>query len=159
MSATTRPLRWQDLRAVAALEQRVHPEDAWSEATWWGELAERPRRDYAVRVDGPADRLVGYAGLDLAGDTADVMTIAVDPSLQGRGHGTALLRHLHTRAASAGCGAVLLEVREDNTSARAMYDRHGYRLVRRRRGYYQPDGVDALVLRRDLTVDRQALRG
>ncbi len=152
MSATTRPLRWQDLGAVAALEGQVHPDDAWSEATWWAELAERPRRDYVVRVD-ERDRLVGYAGLDLAGETADVMTIAVDPLLHGQGHGAALLRHLHARARTAGCGAVLLEVREDNTGARALYDRHGYTLVHRRRGYYQPGGVDALVLRRDLTHD------
>jgi ribosomal-protein-alanine N-acetyltransferase len=154
MTAVTRPMRWQDLRGVAALEQQVHPDDAWSEVTWWAELAQRPRRDYAVRVDEHG-QLLGYAGLDLAGATADVMTIAVDPVRQGQGHGASLLRHLHTRAATAGCDAVLLEVREDNTAARAMYDQHGYTLVHRRPGYYQPGGIDALVLRRDLSLDRE----
>jgi [ribosomal protein S18]-alanine N-acetyltransferase len=153
MSAVTRPLRWQDLSAVASLEQLLHPDDPWSVATWWAELAERPRRDYVVRVE--SEQLVGYAGLDLAGDSADVMTVAVDPQRQGQGHGDALMEHLHSRAARAGCDTVLLEVREDNRAARGLYGRHGYVLVHRRRGYYQPSGVDALVLRRSLGAEAE----
>lgn len=152
-----RGMGWRDLRAVAALERQVHPEDAWSLATWWAELAGRPRRDYSVLTQPPARSgpalppvVVAYAGLDLAGETVDLMTLAVDPGVRGRGHGRRMMDHLHARAAVAGAHAVVLEVREDNMAARALYDRCGYVQVHRRRGYYQPGAVDALVLRRDL---------
>lgn len=150
-------MRWQDLTAVAALEAVVYPDDAWSAATWWSELAERPRRDYWVLTTppagpGPAPVLLGYAGLDLAGENADVMTVAVDPRRRGEGHGVHLMEQLRTRAARAGAGALVLEVREDNTAARRLYDRCGYTQIHRRRGYYQPGGVDALVLRREVST-------
>jgi ribosomal-protein-alanine N-acetyltransferase len=44
----------------------------------------------------------------------------------------------------------LLEVREDNPRARQLYSRHGFTEVGVRRGYYQPSGVDAVVMRKGL---------
>jgi len=44
----------------------------------------------------------------------------------------------------------LLEVREDNPRARQLYSRHGFTEVGIRRGYYQPSGVDAVVMRKEL---------
>ena len=45
---TLREARWTDVPALAALEAQLFPDDAWSESTWWAELAGRPRRDYVV---------------------------------------------------------------------------------------------------------------
>jgi ribosomal protein S18 acetylase RimI-like enzyme len=44
----------------------------------------------------------------------------------------------------------LLEVREDNPRARRLYLRHGFAEAGIRRGYYQPSGVDAVVMRKVL---------
>lgn len=140
-----RALRWQDLAEVQRIESAAFPDDAWSPASFWGELAARPRRDYVVLED---DGIVGYAGLDLAGETADVMTIAVDPGRRGAGHGARLLEALLARAEAAGAEQVMLEVRADNAAATGLYERFGFTEVRRRRGYYQPGSVDALVMRR-----------
>ena len=71
-----RELTWTDIPALAAAERELFADDAWTEPTWWAELAARPRRDYLVATT-PDGSLVGYAGVDCAGDTADVMTIAV----------------------------------------------------------------------------------
>ncbi len=141
-----RELRWEDLVEVADLEARLYPATAWSEAAWWAELAGRPRRYYLVAVcEG---RVAGYAGLDLNGSSADVMTIAVDPRQQGRGIGAALLTGLHRQAARRSASSTMLEVRTDNVSARLLYARHGYQQIQVRPKYYPPEGVDALVLRR-----------
>ena len=66
-----RDARWTDLAALAALESDLFAHDAWSEPTWWAELAGRPRRDYVVLTeadaDGRATRCSATAGSTTAG--------------------------------------------------------------------------------------------
>lgn len=146
-------MRWQDMGAVLAVERASYPQTAWSEATWWAELAARPRRIYLVCTQdaaGEAGELLGYAGLDVGGEEADVMTITVDPARRGGGIGTTLLLGLHEHAIARGVRRIVLEVRADNERAQHLYARHGYEAISRRRGYYQPEGVDAIVLRAHL---------
>ena len=145
-----RELEWTDLAHLAELEQQIFAHDAWSEQTWWAELAARPRRDYVV-ASAPDGTIAGYAGLDVSGDVADVMTIAVTPTHQGRGLGRVLLAELVRRASERAVEAVLLEVRADNDAARRLYDRAGFEVISVRRRYYQPGDVDALVMRLLLT--------
>ena len=148
MSAATREivlreLGWPDLEQVAALEQELFPQDAWDLASWWHELAGRPRRDYLVLTD--PDGVLGYAGLDHGGEVSDVMTIAVHPRGRGHGLGQRLLDELVARARQAGAQRIMLEVRADNEAARSLYASAGFELVSTRRRYYGE--VDALVLR------------
>jgi [ribosomal protein S18]-alanine N-acetyltransferase len=140
----------QDMPAVLALERELFPEDAWTPEMFAGEFAQPDsRRRYLVAEDGNA--LIGYAGMMFAGGPqADVVTLAVDPAFWGHGTGTALLCALVDEAAKRGCREVFLEVREDNPRARRLYLRHGFTEVGIRRGYYQPSGVDAVVMRKDL---------
>ena len=106
-------------------------------------------RLYLVAEEG--DTLIGYAGMMFTGGPqADVVTLAVDPARWGRGTGTALLSALVAEAARRGCTEVLLEVRKDNPRARQLYLRHGFAEIGIRRGYYQPSGVDAVVMRKVL---------
>ena len=163
-----RDVRWADLSVLAGYERDLFAADAWSEATWWAELAGRPRREYVLAQVGrdaaadaaPADdasdagdgTIVGYAGLDHAGAVADVMTLAVAAPYRGRGVGDLLVGELVRRAEAGGADAVMLEVRADNPAALALYERHGFAQVSMRPRYYQPGDVDALVLRR--TVGR-----
>lgn len=144
---TLRDVHWHDIGALASLEREVFPDDAWSEASWWAELAGRPRRDYVVDED--ARGIVGYGGLDHAGEVSDVMTLAVAPRGRGHGRGRALLDDLISRTRARGGLHVMLEVRADNAAALRLYRDAGFVLLRRRRGYY-PDGADALVMRRTL---------
>jgi ribosomal-protein-alanine N-acetyltransferase len=143
-----REMRWTDIEELAALERELFPHDAWSEPTWWAELAERPRRDYLVEED--TDGIAGYAGLDLGGEVADVMTLAVASRAQGRGLGRQLLEELVERAQRDGAEYLMLEVRDDNAPARALYEGAGFELLTTRRRYYQPGSVDAHILRRTL---------
>ena len=96
--------------------------------------------------------VVGYAAVLAprgSGD-ADVLTIAVDEAHRGAGTGAALLQHLLDTASARGASRVFLEVRADNPVAQHLYGTRGFRVVGRRPRYYQPDGVDAIVMRLDL---------
>ena len=79
------------------------------------------------------------------------MTLAVASDHWGLGIGSALLEALITEAARRDCTWVFLEVRTDNSRAQRLYRRYGFTEIGIRRGYYQPSGADALVMRRDVT--------
>ena len=136
-------MRWWHLDRVMELEHELFEAETWSLAGYWNELAEAGRR-YVVAVD-PDDLVLGFGGLAVGGDEAHVLTLAVTGAAQGGGLGTALLRDLLD---AAGDRRVFLEVRADNPTAQRLYERHGFVPVGRRRRYYQPSGVDAVVMAR-----------
>ena len=78
------------------------------------------------------------------------MTIAVRAAFWGSGTGSALLTALLAAARERGCAEVFLEVRADNPRAHGLYLRRGFAEIGVRRGYYQPSGTDAIVMRKDL---------
>jgi ribosomal-protein-alanine N-acetyltransferase len=140
-----------DLGAVLGLERELFGEEAWSRLMLQDELAQQPAsRHYLVAE--LAGRVVGYAGLLAAGTQADVVTIAVTGSRQGHGTGAALLAALLAEARRRGCTEVFLEVRVDNLRAQGLYRSRGFAQIGVRRGYYQPSGADALVMRLDLAA-------
>jgi [ribosomal protein S18]-alanine N-acetyltransferase len=148
MSTVLQPMRWWHIGPVMELEKRLFVDDAWTDTMFWSELAEPATRHYVVAVDG--ENVVGYAGLCAynAGE-AYVQTIGVDADRRRKGIGTALLVDLLDEAGRRGCSRVDLEVRDGNDEAIRLYEQHGFRRVGVRRGYYQPSGADAVVMRRD----------
>jgi [ribosomal protein S18]-alanine N-acetyltransferase len=140
----------RDMPAIMSLEQELFPDDAWTPEMFAEEFAQpASRRLYLAAEEGTS--LIGYAGMMFTGGPqADVVTLAVAPQRWGRGTGTALLLALVDEARRRGHTEVLLEVREDNPRARRLYQRHGFTEVGIRREYYQPSGIDAVVMRRAL---------
>lgn len=136
-----------DLDAVMALEHAAFPASAWERATMRAEIASEWGR-YIIAVDGEGAAL-GYAGLRAVGVEGDVQTIAVAEAARGRGIGRALLAELLAEAERRGVRELFLEVRADNAAARALYESVGFREIGVRPRYYQPEDVDAVVMKRD----------
>jgi [ribosomal protein S18]-alanine N-acetyltransferase len=169
-----RPLVPADLAGVVALERELFPEDPWSPDMFADEVAQPPetRRYLLAEAGAGTDAgngaeaktsrgteagagavMAGYAGAMFAagGTQADVLTIAVRPAYWGSGVGSALLAALVAAAVEHDCTELFLEVRADNPRAHGLYLRRGFTEIGLRRGYYQPSGVDAIVMRKDLT--------
>ena len=140
-----RPMRWWDIDVVDPLEQELFPLDPWSIDQWWRELAQLHNHYFVVESAG---ELCGYAGLSISGIDADIQTIAIADSFQGKGIGRKLLNQLVARSLELGVTYIFLEVRSDNTSALSMYSSFGFAEISKRAKYY-PDGTDAVILRRD----------
>jgi [ribosomal protein S18]-alanine N-acetyltransferase len=140
------PMTEDDLGGVRAVEATAF-DDAWSAATWRGELARDDRRWRVLRLDAET---VGFAGLWVAVDAAHVMRLAVAPVWRGQGLGGTLLDDLLEQAARAGREALTLEVRASNAAAISLYRRRGFVSHGTRPGYYA-DGEDAVVLWREPT--------
>ncbi len=142
-------MRWWDIEPVMVIERELFGDEAWSDGMFWSELAERSTRTYLVEEDD-AGAICAYAGLCCyAPHEAYIQTIAVAPSAQRRGIGEKLLVTLLDEAERRTCEHVDLEVRADNDAAMRLYERHGFTKIAVRRNYYQPSGIDAVVMRRE----------
>lgn len=142
-----------DVDAVAAIEQVAFRQSAWPPELLQAELSGPGRWYFVAEVLGVGPvgvaqryRVVGYGGIAI-GDVGEVMTLGVDPSQRGRGIGRRLMAELLTTARGRGADQVFLEVRVDNEVAQRLYLSMGFEQIAVRRGYYQPENVDALVMR------------
>ena len=152
------PLSSSDAAALSRLHSSAFPlaGDQWSAGEFTGLLLQpgvfghRAIRGGAMGLAKPEPR--GFVLAREAAGEAEVLTIAVHPSWQGRGIGRALmdalLRDLYARRAEA----LFLEVDEGNRGALTLYGRLGFREVGRRESYYAggAHGSAALTMRLDL---------
>ena len=140
-------------RRDAAALARLHAASfrhGWSDGEFEQMLGERNIVAHRAAV-GRA--LHGFILSRLAGDEAEILSVAVASARRGRGLARALLNLHLRRLAGLGARAVFLEVDEDNEPAQRLYQRAGFHEVGRRPGYYQQgpgQTATALVLRRDL---------
>jgi ribosomal-protein-alanine N-acetyltransferase len=137
-----------DAAALAALHRQVF-EEAWGDEAFAALLASPGVFAVAVGDDGEIEGFILCRAI--AGE-AEVLTLAVAPAHRRRGVAAALLGVAMVEASSAGAEAMFLEVAADNTPALALYRGAGFTQAGVRRGYYQPEGGDALLLRRDLNT-------
>ena len=143
-----RDLTEEDLAWVAHQEVAIFGPAAWSESLirddfrWGGKLYRGVERD---------GELVAYAVFGYDGDAFHLMNLAVVPEARRRGVARVLVDDFLAEAAAQGAGDAWLEVSVENEAALALYREYGFEDVRIRPRYYQPEDVDALVMRLRLT--------
>lgn len=138
-----------DLDRIMELETGTFGNDAWSGSAMLSDL--RNRQCYylvAERVGFPGE-LDGYAGLFAPPGAleGEIQTIAVAETARRGGLGRVLMQSLISEARKRGAKEVFLEVRADNPGPRRLYATLGFDEIAVRVGYYQPDNVDAIVMR------------
>jgi ribosomal-protein-alanine N-acetyltransferase len=135
-----------DIPVLVGIEKSIYPESPWSAAQFREELSGVPKsRRYLVAVSG--NEIVGYGGVALAGDVADIHTLTVLPEYRRRGIASHLLKELESWALTKGVHSFMLEMREGNLEAQPLYESHGYFIISRRDNYYAP-GIHALIMRK-----------
>ncbi|KDE40464.1 MAG: ribosomal protein S18-alanine N-acetyltransferase [Nitrincola lacisaponensis] len=136
--------RW--LEPARALEAHCF-EDAWSVALWHRFLPQ----SYVLIAQ---DQLIGYAQCSKVLDEAELLRIAISPAYRRQGMGRQLLQQLCEQLRQQDIQRLMLEVRESNRAALALYQSCGFQLDGRRTGYYDTaiPGVheDALLFGLDL---------
>lgn len=136
-----RPVHAEALACIHAAS--FPPADAWSANVIGLQLG-------LPNVFGLYDERGAMILVRVVADESEVLTIAVIPSLRRQGIAAKLLRMAMDRARDSGARMMFLEVAVSNHAARTLYERNGFHRVGRRARYY-PGGIDALVLRADLT--------
>jgi ribosomal protein S18 acetylase RimI-like enzyme len=104
---------------------------------WEDDLRDIP----ATYLDSGGDFLVGFVGGELVAigglllgspGEAEIKRMRVHPNFQRRGLGRLLLRRLEERAQALGCQTIRLDTTDEQTAARRLYERSGYRETGRR---------------------------
>lgn len=90
----------------------------------------------------------GFIVWRVVADEAELISIGVAPSARQTGIASAMLAIMISDAAKNGAKKIFLEVAENNTPARTLYEHNGFTVVGCRPKYY--DGVDALIMERQI---------
>jgi ribosomal-protein-alanine acetyltransferase len=138
-----------DLDRIMQLETGTFGTDAWSRDAMRRDLVNRQCYYLVAERLGFPGELDGYAGLfaPVGALEGDIQTIAVAESARRSGLGRTLMKALIGEARKRGANEVFLEVRADNPGAHELYVTLGFQDIAVRVAYYQPDGVDAIVMR------------
>lgn len=116
----------------------------WSEESFRQEVMENDLALYLVAET--AGVVVGYAGVWAILDEGHITNVAVHPDHRRRGVARALLDVLIKSCEEEGIGCQTLEVRPSNQAALALYAGFGFQPEGRRKGYYEDNGEDALIM-------------
>jgi len=137
-----------DIPSLVGLDREIFPESPWSASQFKEELAGVPRTHrYLVATE--LGKIVGYAGVAIVGDVADIHTLAVIPSHRKVGLASKMLEQLEQWVIGKGVLALMLEMREGNSEAQRLYEKRGYRNISKRKDYYRR-GMDALIMRKEV---------
>jgi ribosomal-protein-alanine N-acetyltransferase len=145
---TVVPMTSTHIDLLMPYEREMFGAEAWTANGYRAEIADRAHRHYVV-VEGDDGELLGWAGLLVIADTAEILTVGVVPTARRRGLARRMLAVLYTEAINRGATEMFLEVRVDNESARELYVAEGFVELGQRRGYYGNGTIDAVVMRRE----------
>jgi len=148
MKANFRQMITLDIPLLVSMEREIYPESPWSANQFKEELSGMPKtREYLVALDGL--EIVGYGGVALLGDVADIHTLTIKESYRRLGIASSMLEKLESWAIQRGAEALMLEMREGNQAAMSLYQKAGYQLISRRDNYYAK-GIHALIMRKEV---------
>ena len=89
---------------------------------------------------------MGYAGTWQILEEAHITNIAVSPDYRRKKVGEALLTTIINDCRNNGIKYITLEVRVSNTPAINLYEKYGFKSLGTRKGYYQNNNEDALIM-------------
>lgn len=142
MDCRIRTAAESDLPAIALLEQECfsHP---WSESSLRETFSNGRSLFLLAEREGEP---LGYLGMEYVLDEGGITNVAVAAAHRRQGIADALISELLKRAAAMGLATVTLEVRAGNAAAAALYQKHKFAPVGRRKNYYTSPTEDAILM-------------
>lgn len=138
------PMQRSDVEEVLKIEEQAYGEHHWSKDSFYGELSNDLAHYYCAFDMN--DDLIGYAGSWLILDEAHITTIAVKPEFKRKKIGEALLLKILENCYKNEIKYITLEVRVSNVAAIGLYEKYGFKSLGTRKGYYQNNNEDALIM-------------
>ena len=138
--------RYDDILKISELEKECFPSEPWTFKMLASSFEAENFRGVLAEDGGET---IGYGGMTVAADSADIDNIAVTEAYRRSGVACAVMDGLQKIAKDEGVKKLFLEVRVSNYAAMKLYLKCGFRGAYARTRYY-PDGEDCLVMVKDI---------
>lgn len=133
-----------DVEAVHAIEVATFP-TPWTLDSFHYEMRENNFAYYVI-AENDQGEIIGFCGIWIVIDSAQITNVAVVETARGQGIGEGLMREAMRIARNQEADAMSLEVRVTNTVAQNLYRKLGFQEGGIRKGYYTDNQEDALVM-------------
>lgn len=140
----------EDLANVHAIESAAN-QFPWSQKNFADSL---DAGHYAWVFCDAFDVIIAYTVVQLVVDEVHLLNLCVSPDMQRQGYGRRILDHVIDFAHSRAAVIIVLEVRESNHRAQALYEQFGFNEMSVRPGYYPAENgrEDAILMGLDLSM-------
>ena len=138
------PMTKDDVEDVVAIEEEAYGKHHWAKASFYDEMSNNLAKYYCAKTsDG---ELVGYAGTWHIIDEGHITTIAVKKEYYRNHIGEAIIHKIIEDCYKNNIKYLTLEVRVSNIPAIKLYEKYGFQSLGARKGYYQDNNEDALIM-------------
>lgn len=138
-----RKMKLSDLDQIMMIENDLFT-SPWKKSDYEYEIKSNPYSKYYVLEENSV--IIGYIGIWIIFDIAQITTIGVSKDYQGNGLSNILINKAIEEANSANCDNISLEVRVSNDVAISLYKKHGFINVNTRKAYYSDNFEDAYLM-------------
>ena len=139
-----RPMTRDDVDKVVEIEKEAYGPHHWAKSSFYDEMSNNLAKYYIAKT--PEGELVGYAGTWHIIDEGHITTIAVKKAYMRNHIGEAIIHKILEYCYSDGVKYLTLEVRVSNIPAIKLYEKYGFQSLGTRKGYYQDNNEDALIM-------------
>ncbi len=148
------PMRFEDVPAIVDIEEASFS-NPWPEEAFVEEIRKNDFSHPTVACPiSSSERVIsGYCVPWVVFDELHIQNVAVHPLHRGRGLGRHLVEEVLELGRLNGCCVAILEVRESNAIARALYVSMGFHEAGKRRRYYSRPQEHAIVYQKNLLHD------
>lgn len=96
------------------------------------------------------NKIVGYSGMSLLVDHADIVVILIDKNYRNKNIGSKLLNSLISKCKELNLENIFLEVRASNIPAINLYLKLGFKKISERKDYYMLPKENAIIYKKDV---------
>lgn len=141
---TVKKMTQDDIDGVMQIEAAAYGDHHWSKSSFLSEISNDLAFYYSLYND--KGLLCGYAGCWHILEEAHITTIAIHPDYRKRNYAQALLHRIIKDCYADKIKYITLEVRVSNEPAINLYTKWGFSSFGTRKGYYQDNNEDALIM-------------
>ncbi|MFZ3265340.1 MAG: ribosomal protein S18-alanine N-acetyltransferase [Terriglobales bacterium] len=150
--ASIRAAVLDDVRAILAIERASPSAAHWTAEQYNDRIQSNAQgktrssiQKACVLVAESRGNICGVLCASIVAGEWEIENVVVAEKFRRHGIGAGLMRSVIAQWEKFAGTALLLEVRESNAAARALYTKHGLREAGRRRGYYRDPVEDAVL--------------
>jgi len=141
---TISPMTKDDVDDVVKIEAEAYGKHHWAKSSFYDEMSNNLAKYYVAKK--ASGELVGYAGTWHIIDEGHITTIAVKNEYIRNHIGEAIIQRIIDDCYKNNVKYLTLEVRVSNIPAIKLYEKYGFQSLGTRKGYYQDNNEDALIM-------------